>query len=227
MSTTDEIKKREGKQDPKTLDQGDLKKRVTRLAAKRKYWIEWECLFDKFPTAKQLESLHEELKKYIENYLNQLTLEKSHLATGKVVPKSLSQSENPSSKNVIYDMHEEIETFFSEMAGDLSKNPNQQKDSMNREALEFSEWDNGSWSNLNEDGYIDRVTFNEKKDEEKDIVGKKIPLKYTLYSRKWIDIFKHRWERVSDSHLVFSYQGWFETKNRVRLTEASEKTGAQ
>jgi hypothetical protein len=76
-------------------------------------------------------------------------------------------------------------------------------------------WDTKSWQQIDEQVYINAVKENEIP------IPDKHQLKYTLYSKKWINIYEHKLVHVSDSYLVFSYQGWFETKNRVRLTDES------
>ena len=193
----------EGTKHSSSEHRGNPNKKVTRLSAKRKYWVEWECLFDKFPTKDQQEKLKDELKAYIKNYLEQLASGNYELAGGKTSPKMGSDSESSTEPSVIDVIHDEIETMFSDNSQD-----SQQK-------LEFSVWDSKSWLQIDEQMYIKAVKENESRESDK------LPLKYTLYSKKWIDIFEDKLVHVSDSYLVFSYQGWFETKNRVRLTDAS------
>jgi len=211
---------REGKLKPESLptpissDPNEPKKTVTRLSAKRKYWVEWECLFDKFPTEDQQEKLKEELKAYIENYLDLL----ARGDYGKAIPKTAGDSQYSSEPNVIDQIHDEIETLFSENSDTQQKSYDNTSSPKGRgEKLEFSVWDIKSWQQIDEQSYIKIVKENEDKDKE----SVKLPLKYTLYSKKWINIYEHKLVHVSDSYLVFSYQGWFETKNRVRLTDES------
>jgi hypothetical protein len=76
--------------------------------------------------------------------------------------------------------------------------------------------DGSQWIPIQRKEYYEIVKSNIKKKP-----GEKQALNYTVFTKKWMSIFKSEWANVTDSHSVFSYRGWFVTRNRIRLTDAS------
>ena len=177
--------------------------------------MEWECLFDKFPTDDQQEKLKQELKDYIENYLDKLVSYKHEVLTN----MKAKMQENDDAQFPGSDKIDEIEKEINETFPGIIIAKGQQGQVDKKDLLiNFSKWDkdNKNWTTIDKPDYGRAVIQNFGSNS-----GEKTTLKYTVYTKKWIDIFKHKLVRVSDTYLVFSYQGWFETKNRVRLTDAS------
>jgi hypothetical protein len=187
--------------------------RVTILAAKRKFWIEWECYLDQNPDEKGLEKLKEYLLDYIANYLDELARKKQ----GKHYRKMADLANNVN-QEIFGAIEEESKIVFAPR-----KHPrNVPEDAL--EVLGFQQWEKQKreWDAIDENKYTALVLENTKGEGEEKYI-----LKYTPYTKKWINILHTNWERVSEAYPVFSFQGWFINHKNVRLTDAgSENRGS-
>jgi hypothetical protein len=182
-------------------DETDTKDKVTLLSAKRQYWIEWECLLDKFPTQGQLKKLNKKLREYIANYLDELVSHKYEIICERDARDPKKVDRGSLGAGIFDQIEMDIREAF-------------ESDQENKLSIEFNKWEIDRWTTLDKSEYAKAAVENIGIDSP----DKKHVLKYTVYTRKWMEIFEHDWQRVSDSHLVFSYRGWFVTKNNIRLT---------
>ena len=186
-----------------------------KFVAKRKYWIEWHLMFDKFPSKdfKDLDAIHKYLEKYIENYLNKY-FQNNHAIKGPGMKNSLGKS-NPT-QTIPKDLVEFIHDFF-----DGSPGAKLMQDTSDQ-FLEYFKWEKNDWEPTDSIDYEKIVTKNIAQTDPE----KKQALYYNVYTKYWMKLFKHDWIEVSGSQNVFSYVGWFEGKNNIRLSEAgSENKG--
>jgi hypothetical protein len=180
-----------------------------RFIAKRKYWIEWHLLFDKYPSKdyKDLDAIRDDLKKYIENYLNKY-FEKNHNEK-KPGTKSASGAMYATSE-----LPKQLVEFVNDFFGwdPASKSKQDATDPF----FEYFKWEKNDW------------VLTDSKDYEA-IVGKNLDatkpenkqaLYYNAYTKYWMKLFKCDWIEVSGSQYVFSFVGWFEGKNNIRLSDA-------
>jgi hypothetical protein len=186
------------------------KSSAPRFVAKRKYWIEWECLFDAHPSKKDLEVTNDKLIKYIENYLENWFNRKPYGndSSGKSVPV----------QSVPSAIQDDINDFFH--GSPDSKSMSDTEDQVH----EYHKWDEGTdkWKEIQSVEYGQIVDANSKLPVEQ----KRIALKYSVSTKKWIKLLKTEWLEVSGSQSVFSYRGWFEGKNHLRLsTSGTENKG--
>ncbi|HYJ37780.1 MAG TPA: hypothetical protein VEV87_04155, partial [Chitinophagaceae bacterium] len=188
--------------------------------AKRQYWIEWECTLDKFPTKTQLDQLNEKLRNYISEYLDKLARYKYEVIS-KQEAEFRKSIEGTASAGIFKENELEIlEAFKGLIVPKDLRSEKEAEENDDKLAIEYSQLENGEWVNLNLKRYANAAV----KNIAVEAPGEKKILKFTVYTKKWMEIFKHRWRRVSDSHLVFSYRGWFVTKNRIRLTSEGRGT---
>jgi len=200
----------------------DERERVTLLSAKRKYWIEWECALDKFPTEDQLEVLDKKLRKYIKKYLDRVSSHKYRDIRKQETEFGMNVEGGSTSGGIFNDIETVIKDAFQDLikTKDLELEDDKGEENKNKVLIEYARWDGDEWTTVSKKEYGNAVLKNISDDSSNPAEI----LKYTVYTRKWIDIFKHEWHRVSDAHLVFSYRGWFVTKNNIRLTSEGRGT---
>jgi hypothetical protein len=181
-----------------------------RFIAKRKYWIEWHLMFDKYPSKdyKDLDAIRDYLKKYIENYLNKY-FEKSHKE------KNPGMKSTPGAMYATPELPNQLVEFVHDFFGldPASKSKQGTSDPF----FEYFKWENNDWALTDSKDYeaIVEKNLNELKPENKQA------LYYNAYTKYWMSLFKCDWIEVSGSQYVFSFVGWFEGKNNIRLSEYS------
>jgi hypothetical protein len=182
------------------------KHKLLKFVAKRKYWIEWHFAFDKYPSKerKDLDKLHEFLEKYIERYLDKY-FDKCHKHEG---PGVKGYHNIP--KLIVDDVH----GFFNDDPGG-SKSIKDDDDQF----LEYHKWEGNEWKVIDAKDYEEIV---EKNMDPKTTT--KQALYYNVYTKKWIKLFKHEWVEISGSQYVFSYRGWFEGRNNIRLSDVNAES---
>ena len=197
------------------------------VSAKRKHWIEWQCLLDKFPSEDRLEELKRDMEDYIRAYLDNLYDKKYQSVTNGNENGAILgiASKHGGVSNPLEDIEQQVDLFFKgetesqrNLLGRMG-NEGVPIGNPNGAVVLFEKLKKGVWIDISKQDYNDFVIENNNlKIEQKHI------LRCTLYSRKWMSIFYSDWEHVSDSHSVFSYKGWFVTRNNIRLT--SENRGS-
>jgi hypothetical protein len=158
--------------------------------AKRKYWIEWHCLFEKHPSEKQLEEAKAQLRRYIQNYLEEYFSKK----TKSDIPEPII---------------EDIKRTF----GEEGKATSGTRLDLSEFIVEIFEWKEIKWEIIAPKRYNDAVKENQKLPPEK-----QIQLTYSVYTKKWMNILETHWKEVSGIQKVFSFRGWFQTRSGLRLT---------
>src|SRR6516225_9958542 len=68
---------------------GTSKHITPKFIAKRKFWIEWECIFDLPPSPKDLADADNHMRIYIANYLDDLFKKKHDSLGSKPVPAAI------------------------------------------------------------------------------------------------------------------------------------------
>ena len=192
------------------------------LSAKRKYWIEWQCVMDRFPSKERLDKLEGDMIRYISKYLDEL-YKKKKPSYSSTIEENHEAGSKYDDDDVLNDIRQEIKDFFPPKDKKSKKKTLIEfehavtpMESEKGEILEFRKQENEVWTEISQDDYIKCVRENEGSN-----ANEKHSLRYTVYTQKWMRIFNADWEHVSDSHLVFSFRGWFLTKNNLRLTDAS------
>ncbi len=199
------------------------------VTAKRKYWVEWQCLLDKFPVGNRLEVLKADLKReYIRKYLDDLYDKKRKLLNDKNFAifeledkynKDDKVDQDDGHKNLLNNTKEQFNNLFLRKKDESETDKyGQMQDPVaplsDKDIIEFKLWDKGIWRDMTKLEYFNYIK------QHPDLDG----LRQIIYSRKWIDNFDADWERVSDSHLIFSFRSWFITRNNIRLTPESKSS---
>jgi hypothetical protein len=175
------------------------------FVAKRKYWIEWECLFDKHPSEGDLKQVKKDLEQYIRNYLNELF-------TGKMKSKGYPVAHGVKLPDAVGKF---IDGFFDGASGSGSV---PSKSIGTASALEYLRYDEEKflWEEIEATEYDKTVQANLALPVEQ----KRKSLRFNYFSAKWMDLLQTEWKEVSGSQSVFSFRGWFEGKNHLRLSDA-------